>query len=154
MTEKHGEKLNLYSTHAYSHVPHLLQPNHPHGLQVKYKAVMKQYNLGPNGGILTACNLFATRFDQVSGSLLTCLVLNSVQLILYRLSQRVKNTPVSFFFLWIVLFSLIALFRRTRGARCLEQGGRDTIPCVRCPPHADMNLLLPDAGDGAFRKAA
>eukprot|EP00879_Flechtneria_rotunda_P007023 GHRR01007373.1.p1 GENE.GHRR01007373.1~~GHRR01007373.1.p1 ORF type:complete len:289 (+),score=101.14 GHRR01007373.1:624-1490(+) len=26
---------------------------------------MKQYGLGPNGGILTACNLFATRFDQV-----------------------------------------------------------------------------------------
>lgn len=25
---------------------------------------MKQYNLGPNGGILTAANLFATRFDQ------------------------------------------------------------------------------------------
>ncbi|GFR43259.1 hypothetical protein Agub_g4320, partial [Astrephomene gubernaculifera] len=32
---------------------------------VKYKNVMKQYNLGPNGGILTSCNLFATRFDQV-----------------------------------------------------------------------------------------
>ena len=26
---------------------------------------MKEYNLGPNGGILTASNLFATRFDQV-----------------------------------------------------------------------------------------
>jgi GTPase SAR1 family protein len=26
---------------------------------------MKHYNLGPNGGILTSCNLFATRFDQV-----------------------------------------------------------------------------------------
>jgi hypothetical protein len=35
-------------------------------LQVNYKNVMKQYGLGPNGGILTACNLFATRFDQVS----------------------------------------------------------------------------------------
>lgn len=34
-------------------------------LQVKYKNVMKQYNLGPNGGILTSLNLFATRFDQV-----------------------------------------------------------------------------------------
>lgn len=34
-------------------------------LQVKYKNVMKHYNLGPNGGILTSCNLFATRFDQV-----------------------------------------------------------------------------------------
>eukprot|EP00199_Chlamydomonas_sp_CCMP681_P006903 CAMPEP_0119113336 /NCGR_PEP_ID=MMETSP1180-20130426/43575_1 /TAXON_ID=3052 ORGANISM="Chlamydomonas cf sp, Strain CCMP681" /NCGR_SAMPLE_ID=MMETSP1180 /ASSEMBLY_ACC=CAM_ASM_000741 /LENGTH=273 /DNA_ID=CAMNT_0007101329 /DNA_START=84 /DNA_END=902 /DNA_ORIENTATION=+ len=36
---------------------------------VKYKQVMKQYNLGPNGGILTSCNLFATRFDQVLGLL-------------------------------------------------------------------------------------
>jgi GTPase SAR1 family protein len=26
---------------------------------------MKQYGLGPNGGILTSLNLFATRFDQV-----------------------------------------------------------------------------------------
>lgn len=34
---------------------------------VKYKEVMKQYNLGPNGGILTSLNLFATRFDQVIG---------------------------------------------------------------------------------------
>ncbi len=32
---------------------------------VNYKNVMKQYGLGPNGGILTSCNLFATRFDQV-----------------------------------------------------------------------------------------
>jgi len=34
-------------------------------VQVNYKNVMKQYNLGPNGGILTSLNLFATRFDQV-----------------------------------------------------------------------------------------
>eukprot|EP00658_Telonema_sp_P-2_P043872 TRINITY_DN3174_c0_g1_i1.p1 TRINITY_DN3174_c0_g1~~TRINITY_DN3174_c0_g1_i1.p1 ORF type:complete len:341 (-),score=117.82 TRINITY_DN3174_c0_g1_i1:87-1109(-) len=32
---------------------------------VNYKQVMKQYSLGPNGGILTSLNLFATRFDQV-----------------------------------------------------------------------------------------
>jgi len=31
---------------------------------VNYKEVMKQYNLGPNGGILTALNLFTTKFDQ------------------------------------------------------------------------------------------
>ena len=35
------------------------------GAQVNYKNVMKEYNLGPNGGILTSLNLFATRFDQV-----------------------------------------------------------------------------------------
>ena len=34
-------------------------------MQVNYKNVMKQYSLGPNGGILTSLNLFATRFDQV-----------------------------------------------------------------------------------------
>ena len=32
---------------------------------VNYKEVMKQYNLGPNGGILTSLNLFATKVDQV-----------------------------------------------------------------------------------------
>ncbi|XP_072624053.1 GPN-loop GTPase 1-like isoform X2 [Vulpes vulpes] len=32
---------------------------------VKYKEVMKQYGLGPNGGIVASLNLFATRFDQV-----------------------------------------------------------------------------------------
>lgn len=36
---------------------------------VKYKEVMKQFNLGPNGGILTSLNLFATKFDEVK----TCL---------------------------------------------------------------------------------
>ncbi|KAJ3228211.1 GPN-loop GTPase 1 [Clydaea vesicula] len=32
---------------------------------VNYKEVMSQYKLGPNGGILTALNLFSTKFDQV-----------------------------------------------------------------------------------------
>lgn len=32
---------------------------------VDYAAVMGDYQLGPNGAILTALNLFATRFDQV-----------------------------------------------------------------------------------------
>ncbi|KAK0545487.1 hypothetical protein OC846_005652 [Tilletia horrida] len=34
---------------------------------VDYAKVMKDYNLGPNGGILTALNLFTTKFDQVLG---------------------------------------------------------------------------------------
>uniref|UniRef100_A0A3Q3JP62 GPN-loop GTPase n=1 Tax=Monopterus albus TaxID=43700 RepID=A0A3Q3JP62_MONAL len=33
---------------------------------VNYKEVMKQYGLGPNGGIVTSLNLFATRFDQIA----------------------------------------------------------------------------------------
>lgn len=32
---------------------------------VNYKEVMKQYRLGPNGGILTSLNLFSTKIDQV-----------------------------------------------------------------------------------------
>lgn len=36
---------------------------------VNYKEVMKQYNLGPNGGIMTCLNLFATKVDQVVGIL-------------------------------------------------------------------------------------
>jgi GTPase SAR1 family protein len=36
---------------------------------VNYKEVMKQYNLGPNGDILTSLNLFATKVDQILGLL-------------------------------------------------------------------------------------
>lgn len=32
---------------------------------VNYKEVMKQYRLGPNGGIVTTLNLFSTKFGQV-----------------------------------------------------------------------------------------
>ncbi|KAH8919394.1 hypothetical protein BT69DRAFT_495188 [Atractiella rhizophila] len=32
---------------------------------VDYKKVMQEYNLGPNGAILTSLNLFTTKFDQV-----------------------------------------------------------------------------------------
>lgn len=32
---------------------------------VKYKQVMKQYGLGPNGAIVTSLNLFSTTFDQL-----------------------------------------------------------------------------------------
>ena len=32
---------------------------------VRYKNVMKEYGLSPNGGILTSLNLFATKFDAV-----------------------------------------------------------------------------------------
>lgn len=36
---------------------------------VDYKEVMRQYNLGPNGGIMTCLNLFATKVDQIVGLL-------------------------------------------------------------------------------------
>lgn len=32
---------------------------------VNYKEVMKQYKLGPNGGIVTSLNLFSTQFEKV-----------------------------------------------------------------------------------------
>lgn len=32
---------------------------------INYKKVMEQYNLGPNGAIMTSLNLFATKIDQV-----------------------------------------------------------------------------------------
>jgi GPN-loop GTPase len=32
---------------------------------VDYKEIMRQYNLGPNGGILTSLNLFTTKIDQI-----------------------------------------------------------------------------------------
>ncbi|KAH3660202.1 hypothetical protein OGAPHI_007407 [Ogataea philodendri] len=34
---------------------------------VKYKKVMENYNLGPNGAIVTSLNLFSTKIDQVIG---------------------------------------------------------------------------------------
>ncbi|KAG1892980.1 uncharacterized protein F5891DRAFT_1166508 [Suillus fuscotomentosus] len=48
---------------AVTHVP--FEANIDIRDTVNYKEVMKQYNLGPNGGILTALNLFTTKFDQV-----------------------------------------------------------------------------------------
>jgi GTPase SAR1 family protein len=36
---------------------------------VNYKQVMQDYKLGPNGAIMTALNLYATKFDQVLGIL-------------------------------------------------------------------------------------
>ncbi|KAJ3556375.1 hypothetical protein NM688_g2063 [Phlebia brevispora] len=48
---------------AVTHVP--FEPNIDIRDTVNYHEVMKQYNLGPNGGILTALNLFTTKFDEV-----------------------------------------------------------------------------------------
>ncbi|KAF5361533.1 hypothetical protein D9758_006158 [Tetrapyrgos nigripes] len=50
---------------AVAHVP--FEANIDIRDTVNYQEVMKQYNLGPNGGILTALNLFTTKFDQVLG---------------------------------------------------------------------------------------
>ena len=52
---------------AVRHVP--FTPNIDIRDSVNYKEVMKQFNLGPNGGILTSLNLFSTKIDQVIGLL-------------------------------------------------------------------------------------
>lgn len=52
---------------------------------VNYKKVMSQYGLGPNGGIVTSLNLFATRFDQVSAHR------KKQCLVSHRRSQRAKT---------------------------------------------------------------
>eukprot|EP01087_Luapelamoeba_hula_P018009 TRINITY_DN5740_c0_g1_i1.p1 TRINITY_DN5740_c0_g1~~TRINITY_DN5740_c0_g1_i1.p1 ORF type:complete len:458 (-),score=119.53 TRINITY_DN5740_c0_g1_i1:19-1392(-) len=62
----HAAKKSLYVLNLDPAVRHV-----PYGVNidirdtVKYKEVMKQYSLGPNGAIMTSLNLFATRFDQV-----------------------------------------------------------------------------------------
>ncbi|CAG7850646.1 GPN-loop GTPase 1 {ECO:0000250/UniProtKB:P47122} {ECO:0000250/UniProtKB:P47122} [Serendipita indica DSM 11827] len=48
---------------AVSHLP--FEANIDIRDTVDYAQVMKQYKLGPNGGILTALNLFTTKFEQV-----------------------------------------------------------------------------------------
>ena len=53
--------------------PAVYEVNYPVNIDIRdtvnYKEVMKQYNLGPNGGIMTSLNLFATKFEQVIGFL-------------------------------------------------------------------------------------
>ncbi|KAF8346315.1 XPA-binding protein 1 [Amanita rubescens] len=69
------QRINSY-LHSTSKPPYILnldpavtntpfEPNIDIRDTVNYQEVMKQYNLGPNGGILTALNLFTTKFDQV-----------------------------------------------------------------------------------------
>jgi GTPase SAR1 family protein len=53
----------INSDPAVAHVPYVANIDIRDA--VDYKQVMKQYGLGPNGGILTSLNLFATKFDQV-----------------------------------------------------------------------------------------
>ena len=57
-----------YLVEVYSYYPEvILLMNYSSDIRdtVNYKEVMKQYGLGPNGGIVTSLNLFSTRFDQV-----------------------------------------------------------------------------------------
>jgi len=60
---------------------------------VKYKEVMKQYNLGPNGGILTSLNLFATKIDQVLNILEKRCLPEKAQAEKQAAAQTPKQTP-------------------------------------------------------------
>lgn len=62
-TRTHTQPYTLNLDPAVTHVPY--SPNVDIRDTVDYAEVMKQYNLGPNGGILTSLNLFTTKFDQV-----------------------------------------------------------------------------------------
>ena len=65
---------------------------------VNYKEVMKQYGLGPNGGIVTSLNLFATKFDQVGNLnfLWKLFILNTLSVVIWDKSgfQMVNLHPV------------------------------------------------------------
>ena len=66
----HGRKQPPYIVNldpAVKHVP--FDRNIDIRDSVNYREVMAQYNLGPNGGIVTSLNLFATKMDQVMGIL-------------------------------------------------------------------------------------
>ena len=55
---------------ASSNVPYT--PNIDIRDTIDYKKIMKEYNLGPNGAIVTSLNLFATRFEQVKNIVCNC----------------------------------------------------------------------------------
>ena len=62
----HAKKMRTYILNidpATTKIPYV--PNIDIRDTINFKKVMKDYSLGPNGAILTAANLFATRFDQV-----------------------------------------------------------------------------------------
>uniref|UniRef100_A0A669Q4R4 GPN-loop GTPase n=1 Tax=Phasianus colchicus TaxID=9054 RepID=A0A669Q4R4_PHACC len=71
---------------------------------VKYKEVMKQYGLGPNGGIVTSLNLFATRFDQIevftwsaSGTIITEALASSFpSVVVYVMDTSRSTNPITF----------------------------------------------------------
>ena len=79
---------------------------------VDYAEVMKQYNLGPNGGIMTALNLFTTKFDQVLGHV-------------EKRANEVECVPVPF--LLSVAHCTLILFRPTRSYVLLDTPGQIEI---------------------------
>ncbi|PPR91277.1 hypothetical protein GOBAR_AA29413 [Gossypium barbadense] len=62
---------------------------------VKYKEVMKQFNLGPNGGILTSLNLFATKFDELFLFLFLDVLVPFIWHVMYTTSANIQSQVIS-----------------------------------------------------------
>ena len=60
---------------------------------LNYKEVMREYNLGPNGGILTSLNIFATKIDQVMNILEKRTLPNSENPNAKRIKNIIVDTP-------------------------------------------------------------
>lgn len=65
----HIQETTQKAPYAVNLDPAVLKVPYPTNIDIRdtvnYKEVMNQYHLGPNGGILTALNLFTTKFGQV-----------------------------------------------------------------------------------------
>lgn len=83
---------------------------------LNYKEVMKEYNLGPNGGILTSLNIFATKIDQIIGILEKRTKPNSETPNVWPIKNIIVDTPGQIeVFVWsasgsILLDSLASTF--------------------------------------------
>ena len=60
---------------------------------LNYKEVMREYNLGPNGGILTSLNIFATKIDQVMNILEKRTLPNPATPNAKRIKNIIVDTP-------------------------------------------------------------
>ena len=76
---------------------------------VSYRDVMEQYNLGPNGAILTSLNLFATKFNQVL-DLLEKRASELDYIFIDTPGQIEVTSNLSFFFDWWLDYRIIFLF--------------------------------------------
>lgn len=59
---------------------------------VKYKEVMREYGLGPNGAIMTCLNLMCTRFEQVSFKIV---IFNAVEWMVMDTASKYLHSPPS-----------------------------------------------------------
>ena len=87
---------------------------------VKYKEVMKQYGLGPNGAIMTSLNLFSTKFDQV---------LELIDKRQDQIDNIIIDTP-----------GQIEVFTWSASGRFLLCTARELFICFRVDNHRDTSI--------------